>query len=47
MRISAAVTESKGQAFAVRELELREPRPDEALEAAEAGTVVKAVLLMR
>lgn len=47
MRISAAVTESKGQAFAVQELELGEPRPDEVLVRVEAAGICHTDLIVR
>jgi aryl-alcohol dehydrogenase len=47
MKISAAVTESKGLPFAVQELELGEPRPDEVLVRVEAAGICHTDLIVR
>ncbi len=47
MKISAAVTESKGLPFAVQELELGDPRPDEVLVRVEAAGICHTDLIVR
>jgi aryl-alcohol dehydrogenase len=47
MIIRAAVTESKGAPFAIRELELDKPRPDEVLVAVKAAGICHTDLIIR